>query len=146
VTIPSFGAHDLEGVHVLAVDDEADALTLVSELLRTAGATVTTARSAAEAMAHLQSAAPHVLLADIGMPQLDGFQFLEQVRQHPNVAVRRVPAAALTAYARSEDRVRALRAGFQMHLAKPIDPAELVATVAALSKRVEPFNDGSESA
>jgi PAS domain S-box-containing protein len=146
VTIPSFGAHDLEGVHVLAVDDEADALTLVSELLRTAGATVTTARSAAEAMAHLQSAVPHVLLADIGMPQLDGFQFLEQVRQHPNVAVRRVPAAALTAYARSEDRVRALRAGFQMHLAKPIDPAELVATVAALSKRVEPFNDGSESA
>ena len=145
VTIPTFVASDLQGVRVLAVDDEADALTLVAELLRAAGAEVTTARSAAEALEHLGSEVPDVLVADLGMPQVDGFQFLEQVRRHPNVAVRRLPAAALTAYARSEDRVRALRAGFHMHLAKPIDPAELVATIATLSKRFESPNESTSS-
>ena len=128
---------DLTGVHVLAVDDEADALGLVSELLQAAGATVTTARSAAAALARLESEVPHVLVADLGMPQVDGFQFIEQIRRHPNHLVRRIPAAALTAYARSDDRVKALRAGFDIHLAKPIDPAELVTTVAALAKRFE---------
>lgn len=76
-----------------------------------------------------------VLVTDIGMPRIDGFQLIEQIRQHSNPAVRRLPAAALTAYARSDDRVKALRAGFQIHLAKPIDPAELVTTIAALVKR-----------
>jgi CheY-like chemotaxis protein len=69
------------------------------------------------------------------MPVVDGFQFIDRVRRHPNAGVRDVPAAALTAYARSEDRMKALRAGFQIHLAKPIDPAELVTTIAALAKR-----------
>jgi CheY-like chemotaxis protein len=78
---------------------------------------------------------PDVLLADLGMPHVDGFQFLAQVRRHADPRVRRLPAAALTAYARSDDRVKALRAGFHIHLAKPIDPAELVTTVAALAKR-----------
>ena len=133
---PSFAANDLSGVHVLAVDDEPDALMLVSELLQAAGATVTTAHSANEALARLASHVPTVLVADLGMPQVDGFQLLEQVRHHPDEAVRRIPAAALTAYARSEDRVRALRAGFQIHLAKPIDPSELVTTIAALARRI----------
>jgi PAS domain S-box-containing protein len=134
-TTGTFAPDDLLGVHVLAVDDEADALALVSELLKAAGATVTTARTAAEALQHLASDVPTVLLADLGMPHVDGFQLLEQVRRHPDDAVRRIPAAALTAYARSEDRVRALRAGFQIHLAKPIDPSELVTTIAALARR-----------
>jgi CheY-like chemotaxis protein len=72
------------------------------------------------------------------MPRVDGFQLIERVRAHRNPLVRRVPAAALTAYARSDDRVKALRAGFQIHLAKPIDPAELVTAIAALAQRFGP--------
>ena len=126
---------DLRDVHVLAVDDEADALSLVSEVLQAAGARVSTARSATEALSSLDAAVPDVVVADLGMPLIDGFQFIDRVRRHRNARVREVPAAALTAYARSEDRMKALRAGFQIHLAKPIDPAELVTTIAALAKR-----------
>lgn len=72
------------------------------------------------------------------MPDVDGFQLIARVRRHANPVVRRMPAAALTAYARSDDRVKALRAGFQIHLAKRIDPAELVTTIAALVKRFAP--------
>jgi PAS domain S-box-containing protein len=126
---------DLTGVSVLAVDDETDALALVCEILEAAGARVTTASSAADALKLLDAGAPDVIVADLGMPQVDGFQFIDRVRRHQGAGVRDVPAAALTAYARSEDRVKALRAGFQMHLAKPIDPAELVTTIAALAKR-----------
>ena len=135
-------AGELQDVHVLAVDDDADALALVAELLETAGARVRTARTAAEALREVDADVPAVLVADLGMPQMDGFQLIEQVRRHGNPRVRRVPAAALTAYARSDDRVKALRAGFQIHLAKPIDPAELVTTIAALAKRFTP--EGSE--
>ena len=120
---------------MLAVDDEPDALALVAEVLQAAGARVTTARSAAEALRSLDADVPDVVVADLGMPQVDGFQFIDRVRRHRNARVRDVPAAALTAYARSEDRMKALRAGFQIHLAKPIDPAELVTTIAALAKR-----------
>jgi CheY-like chemotaxis protein len=140
-TIP---AANLSHVHVLAVDDDADARSLVAELLQAAGARVTTARSADDAMARIAADVPTVLVADLGMPQVDGLQLIERIRRHENPAVRRVPAAALTAYARSDDRVRALRAGFQIHLAKPIDPTELVTTVAALARRFMP-EAGSET-
>lgn len=126
---------DLGGVHVLAVDDEQDALSLLSEVLENAGARVTTAGSANEGLSKLNAEVPDVLITDLGMPQLDGFGFIDRVRRHSNRRVRDLPAAALTAYARSEDRMKALRAGFQIHLAKPIDPAELVTTIAALAKR-----------
>jgi CheY-like chemotaxis protein len=86
----------------------------------------------------LSSDPPDVVVADLGMPQVDGFQFIDRVRRHHLARVREIPAAALTAYARSEDRVKALRAGFQMHLAKPIDPAELVTTIASLARRFVP--------
>jgi PAS domain S-box-containing protein len=131
---PSVGP-DLRDVHVLAIDDEPDALSLVAEVLQAAGARVRTARSAADALACLDAEVPDVVVADLGMPQIDGFQFIDRVRRHRDARVREVPAAALTAYARSEDRMKALRAGFQMHLAKPIDPAELITTIAALAKR-----------
>ena len=144
-TSAAFGGSDLKGVHVLVVDDEPDALALVAELLEAAGARVTTARSAAAALEQLRSEVPHVLVSDLGMPQVDGFQFLEQVRRHPDESVRHVPAAALTAYARSDDRVKALRAGFNIHLAKPIDPAELVTTIAALAKRFETGGSRSDT-
>ena len=125
---------DISGVHVLAVDDDADALTLVAELLEAAGARVSTAASAGDALRLIETEPPHVLVTDLGMPHVDGFQLIDRIRAHHNPLVRRVPAAALTAYARSEDRVKALRAGFQIHLAKPIDPTELVTAVAALAR------------
>ncbi len=126
---------DLRGVRVVAVDDDADALSLLRELLQAAGAEVRTADSAEGAIRLLEKETPSVLVADLGMPRVDGFQLITQVRHHSDPAVRRIPAAALTAYARSDDRVRAISTGFQVHLAKPIDPAELVATIASLAKR-----------
>jgi PAS domain S-box-containing protein len=137
------GAVTLNGIHVLAVDDEPDALALVCEALESVGARTSIAQSAADALARLVEEVPDVVVADLGMPHVDGFAFIEQVRRHPNPRVREVPAAALTAYARSEDRMKALGAGFQIHLAKPIDPAELVTTIAALAKRVVVKNPDS---
>ena len=131
---------DLRNVHVLAVDDERDALSLVTEVLETAGARVTTAQSVEEALSRLDGDLPDVVVADLGMPLLDGFQLITRLRRHRNPRVREIPAAALTAYARSDDRMKALRAGFQIHLAKPIDPAELVTTIAALARQ---FIEGS---
>ena len=122
-------------MHVLAVDDEHDALSLASEVLEGAGARVSTARSVEEAWHKLETDVPDVVVADLGMPRLDGFQFIDRIRRHRNPRIRELPAAALTAYARSDDRIRALRAGFQIHLTKPIDPTELVTTVASLAKR-----------
>jgi CheY-like chemotaxis protein len=107
----------------------------VAEVLQSAGARVTTAQSVEAALRTLDGLAPDVIVADLGMPGVDGFQLIEWVRQHPNPSVRNAPAAALTAYARADDRMKALRAGFQIHLAKPIDPAELVTTIASLAKK-----------
>jgi CheY-like chemotaxis protein len=126
---------DLTAVRVLAVDDDADALTMVRDILEAAGATVTTASDAGSAYAELMAGSPDVLIADLGMPIVDGFQLIDRVRKSDDVGTRTVPAVALTAYARSEDRLRAISAGFQMHLAKPIDPVKLVDAVRALSRR-----------
>jgi PAS domain S-box-containing protein len=125
----------LTGVRVLAVDDEADSRGLLRVVLEAAGASVTTAASAAEALGLLESSPPDVLVADIGMPDMDGFDLIRHVRTLPDAAAAQVPAAALTAFARSEDRTRALQSGFEMHLAKPVDPGELVASVATLARR-----------
>jgi CheY-like chemotaxis protein len=76
-----------------------------------------------------------VLLADIGMPRMDGFELIRRIRQHPDASLHRIPAAALTAYARSEDRLKALTSGYQIHITKPIDPAELMVAIAALVHR-----------
>ena len=78
---------------------------------------------------------PDVLLADLGMPHMNGFELIERIRHSEQSEIRGVPAAALTAFARSEDRTRALRSGFQIHLAKPIDPNELMAAIASLARR-----------
>jgi CheY-like chemotaxis protein len=129
---------DLSGLLVLAVDDDRDARLLIGEILEVAGARVLTAASAAEGLALLEKQTPDVLVADLGMPQVDGLQFIGRVRQHQEARIRDVPAAALTAFARSEDRTKALRAGFHVHLSKPIDPAELVTTVAMLGRHFAP--------
>jgi PAS domain S-box-containing protein len=135
-----FSVPDLAGVHVLAVDDDPDALALAREIIESAGAEVVTATSAADAMTKLECYNPDVLLADLGMPQMDGFELIERVRQSGDARIKHVPALALTAYARSEDRTKALRSGFQLHLSKPIQPGELMAAIGALSGRT---NGGS---
>jgi PAS domain S-box-containing protein len=126
---------DLTSVRVMAVDDEADALRLLKDVLEAAGAEVATATSAADAMDAIATFEPDVLVADIGMPDVDGYELIKQLRASGNERMRDIPAAALTAFARSEDRTRALQSGFEMHLAKPIDPGELVASVATLVRR-----------
>ena len=129
------GLADLSGVHVLAIDDETDSLGLLRVVLEAAGARVTTASSGPAALGMLESIKPDVLVADIGMPEMDGFELIKRVRAMASPHVRDVPAAALTAFARSEDRTKALKHGFEMHLAKPVDPGELVASVATLVRR-----------
>ena len=125
----------LRGVRVLAVDDEPEARNVLRAILESAGADVEMASSGAEVLERLVTRRPDVLIADVGMPGMDGFDLIEQVRAFQDVDVRDVPAAALTAYARPEDRTHALHSGFEMHLAKPVDPAELVASVATLARR-----------
>ena len=125
----------LQGTRILAVDDDRDALALIREILEATGATVTTADSGPDALAALERTIPDVLLADLGMPEMTGFELIERVRRSDNPDIRTVPAAALTAYARSEDRTRVLRSGFQLHLAKPVDPGELMAAMAALARK-----------
>ena len=135
VGVPAPGSFaGLDGIRVLAVDDDPDALMLVSEILGAAGARVTTSSSAKAALEQIAQARPDVLIADLGMPTMDGFELIASVRASSDVTIRDVPAAALTAYARSEDRTKALRHGFQTHLSKPIDPAELIAAVVALAR------------
>ncbi len=131
------GLGDLQGIHVLAIDDEEDALTLLRVVLEAAGAEVTTCSSAATALQRIADVKPQVLVVDLGMPEMDGFELITRVRKSTNAAIRNLPAAALTAFARSEDRTKALQSGFEMHLAKPVDPGELVASVATLARRAK---------
>jgi PAS domain S-box-containing protein len=126
----------LAGVTVVAVDDERDVVDFIERLLTGCGAIVRKAMSAAEALTLVQADPPTLIVSDIGMPGEDGYAFIRNVRALPADRGGRVPALAVTAYARTVDRVRALEAGFQMHVAKPVDPSELIASVAALAKAV----------
>jgi CheY-like chemotaxis protein len=126
---------DLHGVRVVAVDDEEDALILLRVVLEAAGGVVTTFSSPVQALGRLAEVRPQVLVIDLGMAEMDGFELIRRIRGSES-GIRDTPAAALTAFARSEDRTKALRSGFEMHLAKPVDPAELVASVATLARRV----------
>jgi signal transduction histidine kinase/ActR/RegA family two-component response regulator len=124
----------LDGVHVLAVDDEPDALNLLRSVLEGAGATVTTSGSGPAALDAVRQQAPDVMVADIGMPGMDGLQLIRAIRQLDE-PLRSTPAAALTAYARSQDRITSLASGFQMHLVKPVDPLELIVALSELAPR-----------
>ena len=125
----------IAGVKVLIVDDEPDARALLKRLLEDKGAVVVVCTSAQEAMASLKAERPDVLVSDIGMPGEDGYSFIRRVRSQPRDDGGATPALALTAYARADDRVTAIVAGFQHHLSKPVEPAELVAIVASLARR-----------
>lgn len=129
------GLEGLSGVKVAAVDDEPDALSLLRVVLESAGAEVHTFPTPTGALEELATLRPDVLVVDLGMPDMDGFQFICRVRSAEDSAVREIPATALTAFARAEDRTKALHAGFEMHLAKPVDPAELVASISTLVRR-----------
>jgi CheY-like chemotaxis protein len=128
---------NLCGLKVLVVDDQRDARELIRRLLSESGAQVVTAESAIEALPLLNDSAPDVLISDIGMAEVDGYEFLRQVRKSRSAAGARIPAIALTAFARSEDRTRALRAGYIAHVAKPVEPSEFLATIAVVAGRVE---------
>jgi signal transduction histidine kinase len=125
----------LEGIRVLYVDDDPDARELSEKILADRDADVTLATSADEALTVLRTQRPHVLMSDIGLPEVDGYELIRRVRALPADEGGRIPAAALTAFARPEDRRKALRAGYQSHIAKPVMPEELVALVARLAGR-----------
>lgn len=123
----------LRDLHILVVDDEPDSHDLLRVVLEQAGATVEAASNAADALEKLEQKRFDILISDIGMPDEDGYEFIKKVRRLDSKN-RRVPAVALTAYARVEDRVRSLDAGFQTHIAKPVEPVELIAVIVSLAK------------
>jgi PAS domain S-box-containing protein len=129
---PELTLRDLSGVSVLVVDDDRDARELISRILTDCHARVTMAGNAGEALAALRVAPPDLLISDLGMPEVDGFELLSRVRALGREHGGHLPAVALTAFARSEDRLRALEAGFSAHISKPVEPSELIATVASL--------------
>jgi signal transduction histidine kinase/ActR/RegA family two-component response regulator len=126
----------LVGVRVLVVDDEHDTRRLISTVIAQSGAEVTACASAGEALEKIKTWRPHILMSDIGMPGEDGYALIQKVRALPPERGGRTPAAALTAYARDEDRGRALAAGYQVHIAKPFNPRDLLAAVSDLQSYV----------
>jgi CheY-like chemotaxis protein len=121
----------LDDVEILVVDDEVSAREIITEVLRHCGARVTAVASAAEAMTALKKSPPDVLVSDIGMPNENGYELISRIRTLGS----EVPAVALTAYAKTEDRMRALAAGFNTHVPKPVEPAELALVIASLVER-----------
>ena len=127
----------LDRLQVLVVDDDTDTRDFLTTVLEQSGASVTAAASVSLAIEALEHFQPDVLVSDIGMPEQDGYELIRQVRAMDAERVGNVPALALTAYARGEERTMAMRAGFQMHLAKPVEPAELIAVVAKLVQKTD---------
>jgi PAS domain S-box-containing protein len=130
---PLMYSRDLVGLKLLVVDDEPDTCEMLSFLLERCGAEVRTARSAIEALEQLKTWSPNVLICDIGMPAIDGYELIRRIRSDETLRNSHIPAVALTALTRIEDRVKALSAGYQMHVAKPIEPVELVSMIASVA-------------
>jgi PAS domain S-box-containing protein len=137
---PAFGDVDvstielpsLKGVKALVVDDQADARILICRLIEEHGGRCILAESSAEALTIVAQEDVNILISDIGMPDFDGYELIRRIRAMHSSAIRNLPAIALTAYARADDRQRALLAGFQMHVSKPVEPRELIAGIASL--------------
>jgi CheY-like chemotaxis protein len=123
----------LKGLHVLVVDDEQDARELLTAILTQSGAVVTSAAGVADALQKLSTAKPDLLVSDIEMAHEDGYSLIRKVRVMEEGGGRKTPAIALTAHARTSDRLRALTEGYQMHIPKPVEPAELVLAIANLT-------------
>jgi CheY-like chemotaxis protein len=124
----------LDGLRVLVVDDNIDTLELVTVILEQYGTEVITAASAAEALEAIAQFVPHILISDIAMPGADGYWLIRKIRSLEATQGGFLPAIAMTAYASAEERTRALDAGFQMHVPKPVDPFDLVAVIAKLAQ------------
>jgi CheY-like chemotaxis protein len=135
-------AERLDGIRLLVVEDDEDARELLERMLLDQGAKVAVASSAAEGLRLLSSFRPDMLMSDIAMPNVSGYTFLRMVRSLPPERGGRTPAVALTAYTRPEDQERALQAGFEAHVSKPIEADELVATLAALARVVPAHRAG----
>jgi PAS domain S-box-containing protein len=133
--ISSDDSPNLDGLRILVVDDEKDTLELIVFILEGCGASVRAASSAAEALEALTTWQPDILLSDIGMPQMDGYMLMRQIRAMPPEQGGEIPAIALTAYAGETDQRQVLKAGFQKHLTKPIDPADLAVVIASFTGR-----------
>jgi PAS domain S-box-containing protein len=131
--------HDvsLTAIRILLVEDEPDAAEFVKRLLEDYGADVAVAGSAHEALERMTQELPDILIGDIGLPDVDGYELIEQIRRRSVAEGGAMPAIALTAFARSEDRTRSLRAGYQAHVAKPLESAELIATVASFADLIK---------
>lgn len=136
---------DLSGLRMLVVDDEPDARELVTTLLEGNGVEVTAAGSAGEALQLIPRILPDILISDIGMPNMDGYELVQRLRQLPPAQGGRTLAVALTAFARTEDRSRAFLSGFDMYLPKPVDPSELMALVVNLAHRLRGSNEDGRS-
>jgi CheY-like chemotaxis protein len=125
----------LEGLRILVVDDEADARDVMSAMLTSCGGEVKCCESTAEALQAFREWKPDLLVSDIGMPVEDGYMLIKKLRKLRLKAARQIPAIALTAYATKEDKARALEAGFQVHIPKPIEPATLIRSIATVMGR-----------
>ena len=127
--------HRLDGVRVLLVEDNPDTLDMLKFIFDESGAEVIAAASVDEALDALERFRPDALVSDIAMPDRDGYDLISEIRSREPERGGKIPAVAVTAYARAEDRVRVLAAGFQMHIAKPVEPVELVVAVRSLIER-----------
>jgi CheY-like chemotaxis protein len=123
----SLDEYDFSGTKVLVVDDDPDTRHIIKRVLKECEATVFTVGSAAEGLVLIERERPTVLVRDIGMPDVDGYESLRKVRAVERAKDGKIPAIALTAFARSEDRIRALRAGYSVHVSKPVERSELIA-------------------
>jgi PAS domain S-box-containing protein len=124
---------EVSGLKILAVDDDPDTCDMIRTALEQCGGVVQTATSADAGFDLFRSWEPEVVISDVGMPDVDGYEFIRRIREHERPLGKKVPAVALTAFARIEDRVKSLAAGYQMHIAKPVEPGELLTIVASLS-------------
>ncbi|GAC1403001.1 MAG: hypothetical protein NVSMB56_17990 [Pyrinomonadaceae bacterium] len=131
----SINVEQLAGINILVVDDDTDTRDLLSFVLRQEGAQVVTAENGFDALNELRRAPFDVLISDIGMPEMDGFDLIQQVRALPPNSNGFIPAIALTAYARIENRVRVLSSSFNAYMTKPANPNELITTVANLARQ-----------
>ena len=135
--VPSEAEISLKGIRVLVVDDEADARDLLQEIITQYGGIITASASSSHALTILEVFKPDILVSDIGMPGMDGYEFIQKIRNNEDSTLKGIPAIALTAYARNDDRRRAIEAGFQAHEPKPIEPNRLVMLIAQLAKSVQ---------
>ncbi|MFM7424523.1 MAG: response regulator, partial [Elainella sp.] len=134
--LPSPGAVIPLGLRVLVVDDEPDSREFLQVALENAGARVTVVESVEAALAQFRQQPPDILLSDIAMPEADGYSLIQTIRRLPPEQGGQVPAAALTAFARESDKARAIAAGFQLHVPKPLDPDHLIRVVAELARHL----------